>query len=192
MKNKNKTKKELSDELQQLKQKISKFEKLTVRHEQTEKLLIESEERFRTVADFTYDWEYWVDPDRNYVYISPSCKRVTGYSPDEFLKDPGLMERIIHPGDRKVVSRHLQEELKPGKMFSIDFRIISRDKEERWISHVCQPVYSIEGNFLGRRVSNRDITERVCAEEKLRKYQKNLEDIVEELRKYRENLENIV
>ena len=33
-----------------------------------------SEEKFRTVADFTYNWEYWMDPDGNYKYISPSCE----------------------------------------------------------------------------------------------------------------------
>ncbi len=38
-----------------------------------------SEQRFRTVADFAYDWEYWVDPDGNYIYVSPSCERITGY-----------------------------------------------------------------------------------------------------------------
>ena len=43
-----------------------------------------SEERFRTVADFTYDWEYWIDPAGNYVYVSPSCERITGYRADEF------------------------------------------------------------------------------------------------------------
>ncbi|MFH1126338.1 MAG: GAF domain-containing protein, partial [Candidatus Altiarchaeota archaeon] len=35
-----------------------------------------SEEKFRILADFTYDWEYWVDANGNYVYISPSCERI--------------------------------------------------------------------------------------------------------------------
>ena len=41
----------------------------------TEKALLESEERYRTVADFTYDWEYWVDAEGNFLYCSPSCER---------------------------------------------------------------------------------------------------------------------
>ena len=56
----NKTKKELFDELRRLKRRIFELEKLETRYRETEKLLIASEERYRTIADFAYDWEYWV------------------------------------------------------------------------------------------------------------------------------------
>jgi signal transduction histidine kinase len=49
----------------------------------------------------------------------------------------------------------------------LTFRVITRSGEERWLEHVCQPVYSSGGNYLGRRGSNRDITERKRAEEAL-------------------------
>ena len=78
--------------------------------------LRESEERFRTVADFTYDWEYWLDPDGNYVYVSPSCERITGYRSDEFRQDPELLETIIHPDDRATVAEHLREEPLEGSV----------------------------------------------------------------------------
>ena len=48
--------------------------------EHAENALQESEERFRTIANFTYDWEYWLAPDGNYNYITPSVARITGYS----------------------------------------------------------------------------------------------------------------
>jgi PAS domain S-box-containing protein len=51
-----------------------------------EEALRDSEERFRTVADFTYGWEYWMTPAGNYLYVSPSCERVTGYRAYEFIK----------------------------------------------------------------------------------------------------------
>ncbi len=72
--------------------------------------LRQSEERLRTVADFTYDWEYWLGADGSYLYVSPSCERITGYRADEFSQDPGLLERIIHPDDRAAAVRHLREE----------------------------------------------------------------------------------
>ena len=50
----------------------------------TEKALRGSEERFRTLADFTYNWEYWVTSDGSFLYVSPSCERITGYSAKEF------------------------------------------------------------------------------------------------------------
>ena len=130
--------------------------------------LRESEERFRTMADFTYDWEYWLGPDGTYVYVSPSCERITGYRADEFRDDPRLVEAITHPEDRAAVGRHLREEpLEGSEVSPIEFRIITRGGEERWLEHVCQPVYGSEGDYLGRRGSNRDTTERRRAEEAL-------------------------
>jgi two-component system, cell cycle sensor histidine kinase and response regulator CckA len=125
-----------------------------------------SEERFRTVADFTYDWEYWIDLDGNFLYVSPSCERVTGYSAKEFEDDPGLFERIVHPDDLDLVTAHWQEARKtePAKTYCFDFRIIHSTGEVRWINHACQPVHGEGGRPLGRRACNRDVTDRKLAE----------------------------
>ncbi|HBY78039.1 MAG TPA: hypothetical protein DEG47_13790, partial [Cyanobacteria bacterium UBA11148] len=77
---------------------------------QAEEALRQSEERFRTVADFTYDWEYWIEPDGNFIYISPSCDRTTGYRVDEFLNNPSLLQSIIHPDDRTRFAQHRCED----------------------------------------------------------------------------------
>jgi PAS domain S-box-containing protein len=131
--------------------------------------LRESEERFRTIADFTYDWAYWLDPDGNYVYVSPSCERITGYRADEFRKDPELLKAIIHSDDCAMVTEHLRgEPLEGSRAQLIEFRVITRSGAERWLEHACQPVYGFDGNYLGRRASNRDVTERRRAEEALK------------------------
>ena len=136
--------------------------------EAMEKELREIGERFRTLADFTYDWEYWLNPEGNYVYVSPSCERITGYGAEEFQENPGLLETIIHPEDRALVTKHLrQEPIEGSVVYPVSFRVITRGGEERWLEHVCQPVYGENGNYLGRRGSNRDITERRRAEEAL-------------------------
>jgi|GEM_PF-2484451 len=134
---------------------------------QIEHALRESEKRFRTVADFTYDWEYWLSPGGELLYISPACERITGYDPDEFLKEPGLLAKIIHPEDRRRMAYHMDDEQVQAADYALDFRIISRTGEMRWIGHVCQPVYDLDGTFLGRRVSNRDISQRKQTEEAL-------------------------
>jgi diguanylate cyclase (GGDEF)-like protein/PAS domain S-box-containing protein len=127
-----------------------------------------SEERFRMVADFTYDWEYWLGPDGHFIYISPSCQRITGYEASEFITDTCLLETIIHPEDRSSVTQILREELEQQKEYSIDFRIITAKGETRWIGHQCQPVYSEDESWLGLRVSNRDISDRKKADEELK------------------------
>ena len=127
--------------------------------------LQESEQNFRTLAEFTYDWEEWILPDGSYRYVSPSCKRITGYDSKCFKTDQEFLFKITHPGDlaevRKHHSQHLSKEMSPSQF---DFRIYHRDGNECWISHRCQSVFSKEGTWLGRRCSNRDITDRKRAE----------------------------
>jgi PAS domain S-box-containing protein len=141
--------------------------------------LRENEKRFRTVADFTYDWEYWVGLDGEFIYMSPSCERITGYRSEEFLQDRLLLNRIVHPDDRSDFSRHIEEEMKNQDASVIDFRLISRTGSECWISHICQPVYD-DGQFIGRRASNRDVTEQKRIEYKLQHAHDQLEKRVEE------------
>ena len=132
---------------------------------QKEKSLLIAEEKYRTVAEFTYDWETWIGTDGKFIYVSPSCYRVTGYSVDEFIKDPSLVIKITHPEDREIVEKHYSESI-AGKIpsCSLDFRIIKRNGEECWIGHNCQPVFDARGKYIGQRGSNRDITERKKAE----------------------------
>jgi len=130
--------------------------------------LRESEEKYHTVADFTYDWEYWLSPEGQFIYVSPSCKIVTGYEHEAFMHDPDLMLKIIHPDDRESLVRHRKESSDPHISSNpLDFRIITRDGEERWISHICQKVYGADGKDLGVRGSNRDITNRKISEQAL-------------------------
>ena len=116
--------------------------------------------RYRTVADFTYDWEYWQHPDGSFHYVSPSCERICGYTPQDFIKNPSLFQDIIAPEDRAVWDEHrcsIQMEMKPSE---IQFRIQKPDGGIRWIEHACQPVFDLQGNNQGVRASNRDITKR--------------------------------
>jgi PAS domain S-box-containing protein len=126
-----------------------------------------SEEKYRIVADNTYDWEFWLDPEDRFLYTSPSCERITGYGAQEFMKRPGLLEEIIHPEDLPALLEH-QRETPPRHPGDIEFRIITKMGEIRWIHHLCQPVYDKDGRYAGCRGSNRDVTERKQAEEALR------------------------
>ncbi len=148
------------EELRMIRQEICTFEEEL---RQQNKKLTKAAELFRTALEFTYDWETWIDPDGIYIYVSPSCERITGYSAEEFLKDPSLIGRIIHPLDRELFPRHFK--CREDDANSIEFRIVARNGEERWISHFCQPVFNSLGHYLGRRASNRDITKRRGAED---------------------------
>ena len=143
--------------------------------EQQQNKLQESEEMFRTVADYTLGWEYWQGPENEMFYISPSCEVITGYSPAEFIADPDLLIRVVHPDDRHKTNTH-RHDISNQENGVLDFRIVRRDGAIRWIEHICHPVWTNDGLFKGRRVSNRDITERKQAEGELKRLEWMLTD----------------
>ena len=155
---------------------------------QKEKSLLIAEEKYRTVADFTYDWETWIGTDGKFVYVSPSCYKVTGYSVDEFMDDPSLVIKMTHPEDREIVQKHYSES-KNGNVLScrLDFRILKRNGEECWIGHTCQPVFDARGRYIGQRGSNRDITERKRAESVLLASQMQLRALTQRIDAISEN-----
>lgn len=141
-----------------------------------EKELQDSEEKFRTVADYTYNWEYWIGETGSLIYVSPSCERITGYTAEEFQQNPELFISIINPDDRDKFMHHFEVGINgvtKSDCYTPDFRIQTRSGEERWIAHICQEVFDHEGKSLGRRACNRDITMGKWAEQEL--HNKNTE-----------------
>ncbi len=170
----------VTERLQELQIENKALRREVARLQHTETILRESEEKYRLIADFTYDWEEWTDPRGSYVYVSPSSERITGYSAADLTADP-MIQRIIHPEDWNAWKEHVKEfhsnRTDPG---NIDFRVVTKSGDIRWISHYCQPVYSTDGVFLGRRGSNREITERKQAEGALETAYAELDDRVRE------------
>jgi PAS domain S-box-containing protein len=138
--------------------------------------LRDSEARFRLISDVAHDCIFLTRADGSFSYVSPSCERLSGYAPDEFLADPGLMLRLIHPDDRHAYEAHLGRHDDEREM---QFRIRRRDGAWTWVSHYCRAVYDEKGEYLGRRGSNRDITGYKQTEDQLRKLSQVVEQSAE-------------
>lgn len=128
--------------------------------EERSREIFESEKRFRTFADFTFDWEYWISPNNKFIYTSPSCIRITGFSARKFYNEPGLLTDIIHPDDKYLFEEHNKDIAGRKRSSELEFRIIHHDGGVRWIAHVCHSLHDENGSFIGVRASNRDITEK--------------------------------
>ncbi len=137
-----------------------------------EQALKKKEEKFRLVADYTYDCETWKGADGEYIYISPACERITEYPRSELMSGSCCIENIVHPEDRELVAEHYRKFRELGEYEQLEFRIITKSGEERWISHCCQSVYGHDGKWLGRRGSNRDITRKKKTTDELIKTKK--------------------
>ena len=127
--------------------------------------LIESEKRLSIISDHTYDWEHWRSPEGNNLWASPSCKTITGYSDEEFtVCGEDKLLQIIHPDDKHIWLEHIREidSLSP-EHGDLDFRIVKFGGEIIWIRHTCKPIFGRDGESLGRRGSNRNISTRMEA-----------------------------
>ncbi|MEW5745120.1 MAG: ATP-binding protein [Nitrospirota bacterium] len=140
------------------------------RMQKQQKEIAESEWKFRTLSEFAYDWEYWIGENKEIIFMSASCERITGYTQEEFMRNDRLLCDIVHPEDRVMCEAHMNSFAGPLHE-EMEFRIITKDGQVKWLSHVCGPIYA-DDRFLGRRVSNRDISDRKRLEEQLAQSQK--------------------
>ena len=140
--------------------------------------LRESETRYRILADYSADWDYWLGADRRYRYISPACESVCGYAPEAFLADPELMQRLVHPEDLPRWLEHTHEIHHAGEVNEpsrLQLRLRRPNGEYCWIEHLCRPIHDRDGIAHGWRGVNRDITARKQAEQQLQQYARRME-----------------
>ena len=91
-----------------------RWARLLSEQKRVEEALRASEAKYRIVADNTYDWEYWLSPEGQFLYISPSCQRITGWSAIAFKTNPNLLSgrsfiRMIWLSLRLICSRTRQQ-----------------------------------------------------------------------------------
>ena len=123
-----------------------------------------------SLAEAAHDWNYLLDPEGRFIFVSSACERVTGYRPEEFQADSGLLLRLIHPDDRVRFEQHLgriHEAAVRLETTCMELRIVARDGSERWIDHRCKALYGVDGRYLGRMASNQDIGRRKLVEKSL-------------------------
>lgn len=122
--------------------------------------LRESELVCRTVADHAYHWEYWRGLDGSFIYVSPSCERITGYTSKDFLEEPELLDSIIVSDDQAAFRKHRNVKKQPGKIYEITFTIRTKGGDFKRIRQWSQAVHDPEKGFLGIRATNAELEEK--------------------------------
>jgi two-component system sensor histidine kinase UhpB len=135
----------------------------------------------RAFVDASIHWEYLVEPDGRLGYISPACEAITGYPPHAFESDPALLESLVHPDDRAIVGSHLREEDITAPERMLEFRIVTRTGDVRWILHHCRPLGGRDERLLGRRAMIRDVTARKNVEQEQARVENRLKHLTQQL-----------
>lgn len=135
---------------------------------------------FRAVAECTYDWEGWHTPNGRLVWVNPAVERLTGYTVEECLAMADYPLRLTLPEDRQRVAEMLEDAAAGNSCNDMEFQVVHRNGERRWMAVSWQPMYDDEGTHLGFRTSIRDITERHNLREQIRLHAEHLEQLVQE------------
>ena len=135
-------------------------------------------ELYRIIAEYTYDWETWVDGEGKPRWVNTAVERITGYSVAECLALPDYPLALVHNDDRALVSAILRDAEGRGSGNDIEFRIVRKDGSERWVAISWQSLTDSQGKPAGYRSSIRDIDERKRMEKELRNLRKRAESAV--------------
>jgi PAS domain S-box-containing protein len=122
---------------------------------------------YRVIAEYTYDWESWVDASGTPRWINPAVERMTGYSVAECLARSDYPLGLVCPADRALLASVLGEAARGGSANDIEFRVQQKDGALRWVAISFQAVRAADGSFLGYRTSVRDIEQRKRMEAEL-------------------------
>lgn len=139
-----------------------------------EEALRQSEEKFKTIANYTVNWESWFAPDGKYLWVNPAVERITGYTADEILAMPDFVSVLVAAEDQDLFRKYFQAALAGTRGENYEFRYRHKNGAILWLSVAWQPVYDAQGTFLGIRTSGRDITALKQAEDERRQLEKQL------------------
>ena len=146
----------------------SQMQNLVIRLQTLEEKYLAQQEALYVISEFASDWEYWQDENGNYKYVSPSCESVTGYKPEDFYAERDILKSIIAEEHWSRWQDHSHTLKEDDRVEPLEFEIITREGERKWIHHVCRTVTDSEGKNFGIRGSNRDITDIKSLQAKLR------------------------
>ncbi|RZM25413.1 MAG: PAS domain S-box protein, partial [Sphingomonas sp.] len=141
------------------------FMEITERR-RVEEALIESEVRFRNMADHSPMMTWVTDPDGECTYLNARWYAFTG-QPAQAGEGRGWLD-AVHPGDRALAAEEFAAANAERRAYRVDFRLRRGDGEYRWVIDAAAPRFGSDGDFLGYVGSLIDIDERREAEERLR------------------------
>jgi PAS domain S-box-containing protein len=149
-----------------------------------EKAVEDNRERFQALSEMVAEWsaELEINPgnDIRTKWRGGDFEKMTGYTSEEVNSINGLAN-IIYPDDLVIFNNSL-EKVSRGDSFSVEYRIIKKSGEIRWIQVIGKPFkFSESGIPIRYLIAGSDVTEKKMIEEKLKTSINEKEALLREL-----------
>lgn len=127
----------------------------------SERALQESEEKFRQIAERSFDAIFSLDTQGRFTYLSPSALRVSGYAPADLLGRS--FADLIDPTDHERCAEALSTVVSGGSVEGLELSFRRKDGGIVYLEINAAPV-SADGAVIGVQGAGREITERKLME----------------------------
>ncbi len=138
-----------------------------------ERKLVATEAQFRGLVEQLVGITYIAEVGKagRWHYVSPQIQSLLGFTPEEWMADPLLWSRQVHPEDRDSATAAEEAAAKSG-VLEAEYRMLTRDGRAMWMRDTARlfrdypsPQLVLQGLML-------DITEQKQLEAQLRQSQK--------------------
>ena len=130
---------------------------------------VDAKERFRVLVEHSPAVVYVdkLDDTASSLYMSPQIEAIVGHPVEEWIADPDLWPRLLHPDDRRAALEATARHNETGEPFAMDYRLIARDGRTVWIHDEAVMVLGPDGTFAYSQGLMQDITATKLTEEHL-------------------------
>lgn len=153
---------------------LADFYALAVQRERAQRALLDSEERYRRIYDYTGEAIYTYDTSLKLIGVNRKACELIGYDEEELLGTNIMELNILHPDDFERTYRDIQR-LFGGEVVRDELRFIKRDGTVVLGDVTGAPLYGRNGEIIAFTNVARDITESKRAEEELKRTNRELD-----------------
>ena len=137
----------------------------------------DKENKLNVITDNMSDVISQVDEKGNFIYLSPSVKRVLGYEPDLFMKK--TYDDLVHPDDIDFILTTIHNAvLAKIALVRMEYRCKHIKGHYVWLEAQSHILYDKEGRFNGAVSASRDINNRKESEERIKQNEVKLKNIL--------------
>lgn len=136
--------------------------------------LTESEAQFRLLAENSSDMISKHDTMGTFLYVSPACKTILGYEPDELTGTS--VTPLVHPEDAKQVIDLLATPDWNDVTVTVDYRARHKNGEYIWIETTAKLFFDDKNERQEFQTASRNITERKESEDALQRAHTDLQE----------------